>query len=87
MMHLHLCRFPGQAKCWFRLAGAAQFKKEYEKAVLHNEKILGLSESSGEAPTKITKADDDADELAEGVAKVDVAGKTADVEAPAAKSA
>ena len=68
-------------------AGAAEFKKEYEKAVLHNENMLGLSGTDGESPADVTKADNEADELAEGVSKVDVSEKQPGAENKAAESA
>ena len=68
-------------------AGAAEFKKEYEKAVLHNEKMLGLSGTDGELPADVTKADDEADELAEGVSKVGVSDKQPGADKKAAESA
>ncbi|KAK9837640.1 hypothetical protein WJX74_001828 [Apatococcus lobatus] len=66
---------------------AAEFKKEYEKAVLHNEKMLGLLGDDGDLPADITKADDEADELAEGVSKVGVSDEKPEGDKKAADGA
>ena len=68
-------------------AGAAEFKKEYETAVLHNEKLLGLSEADGASPADVTKADDEADELAEGVSNVGISDKKPGADQKAAEGA
>ncbi len=72
---------------WWSTAGAAEFKKEYEKAVAHNEKLLGVSGDDAESPADITKADDEADALAEGVAKVGVADEKPEEGKAAAETA
>ena len=55
--------------------------------MLHNEKLLGLSESDGASPADVTKADDETDELAEGVSNVGISDKKPGADQKAAEGA